>query len=83
VNKSSESYKVYDQVAKPSQGARAMAGKPESTTDALGKPGSMKKQTEFEAKEDKGAARTAVNKQIGETAIPVTMPNKHITEQEV
>lgn len=30
----------------------------------------MQKQTEFDAKEDKGAARRAVNRQIGETAIP-------------
>lgn len=39
------------------------------TTDALGNP-PKQNQKEFTATEKKGAARVAVNKQIGDTAIP-------------
>jgi len=60
----------YDQVANPNAGAVRPPGKPDSTTDALGKT-HPQNQSSFTAMEIKGAARVQMNKQIGETAIPV------------
>jgi hypothetical protein len=51
--------------------------------DALGNPPEQK-QTEFEAQEEVGAARMAINKQIGETGIPIPKPkSSHVSENEV
>lgn len=78
MNKSSESYKAYDQVAAPSAGARQAAGKDSNDCDdALGKPSRFKGYTVEAAKEDVGAARKAVNKQIGDTAIPAKRSKTH------
>ena len=49
--------------------------------DALGTP-VKQNQDQFEAKEVKGAARKAVNLQIGDTAIPAKS-SEHVSETEV
>jgi hypothetical protein len=60
--------------AAPSAGARQVAGKDSTNTTDTFRDGKQPKQKrhEFDAVEDKGAARRAVNRQIGETAIPRT-----------
>lgn len=52
-----------------------------NVNDALGNP-PKQNQSEFAAKVINGAARTAMNKQIGDTAIPVR-DSKHISDTEV
>jgi hypothetical protein len=65
-----------DVEAKPNAGARLPKGKDSSDCDDTIRP-IPKSEPVRDAVEDKGAARRAVNRQIGETGIPVPKANAH------
>ena len=69
-----EIVKEINRPAVPNAGARQVAGKDSTNTTDTFRDGKQPthNQHEFDAKEDVGAARRAVNKQIADTAIPRT-----------